>query len=328
MVKIVGGEDDVLDDGALFFMKPEPTIFLRDRYMEPPFTVLDRRTGSWQARDRQWKALGIQSEVGRDVRLLTTGGLQGDGATFTSETSIFSPTLAELMYRWYSRRGAMILDPFAGGSVRGIVAGVLDRPYVGLELSGGQVDANFEQQHIVPADKPRPVWVQADSRSLLHYWATDPDYEDYLGSFDMIMSCPPYAYLEKYSDDPADISNMPYPQFLEAYRDIIRDAGAMLKPDRFAVWVIGEVREKSGDGSCLGLIADTVQAFRDAGMELYNDHVMLTPIGTAPQRAPKQFDAARKAGRVHEYALVFVKGDARAASKWLGAVQDKAAEEN
>lgn len=323
MVKIVGGEDDVLDDGALFFMKPEPTIFLRDRYMEPPFTVLDRRTGSWQARDRQWKALGIQSEVGRDVRLLTTGGLQGDGATFTSETSIFSPTLAELMYRWYSKPGATVLDPFAGGSVRGIVASHLEREYIGLELSLRQVEANQAQLHLARQDN-KPIWVHADSRVTLADWAAG----EHAGTLDMIMSCPPYAFLEKYSDDPADISNMPYPQFLEAYRDIIRDAGAMLKPDRFAVWVIGEVREKNGDGSCLGLIADTVQAFRDAGMELYNDHVMLTPIGTAPQRAPKQFDAARKAGRVHEYALVFVKGDARAASKWLGAVQDKAAEEN
>lgn len=319
--KIVGGEDDVLDDGALFYMKPEPTIFLRDRYMEPPFTVLDRRGGAWQARDRQWKALGIQSEVGRDVRLLTTGGLQGDGATFTSETSIFSPALAELMYRWYSRPDSVILDPFAGGSVRGIVASHLQRRYVGIELSERQVKANQAQLAIANQDNP-PYWILGDSRETLAAWV-----EEGTGYADMILACPPYAYLEKYSDDPRDISNMPYPAFLAAYRDIIRDAGKMLLPDRFAVWVIGEVREKGGDGSCIGLIADTVQAFRDAGMELYNDHVMLTPIGTAPQRAPKQFDAARKAGRVHEYVLVFVKGDARKASEWLGAVQDKATDE-
>ena len=321
MSKIVGGADDVLDDGALFFMAPEPTIFLRDRYMEPPFTVLDRRTGSWQDRDRQWKALGIQSEVGRDVRLLTTGGLQKDGAGFTSETSIFSPALAELMYRWYSKPGAVILDPFAGGSVRGIVAAHLRREYVGIELSGRQVEANMAQRHLAPADNP-PLWINGDSRVVLADWAAS----GHAGTADMIMSCPPYAYLEKYSDDPADISNMPYPQFIEAYRDIIGAAAAVLADDRFAVWVIGEVREKGGDGSCVGLIADTIKAFQDAGMELYNDHIMLTPIGTAPQRAPKQFDAARKAGRVHEYALVFIKGDARAASKWLGAVQDKAIE--
>jgi hypothetical protein len=317
--RIVGGEDDPLDDGGLFQMKPEPTIFLRDRYMEPPFTVLDRRQGAWQTRDRQWKALGIRSELGRDAPVLKST-LQGSDK-FTSETSIFSPALAELMYRWYSKPGAVVLDPFAGGSVRGIVAGTLGRPYIGVELSEAQVIANRSQAHIVPEGQPAPQWEIGDSRTLLTEWARSGP------AADMIMSCPPYAYLEKYSDDPADLSNMPYPQFLEAYSDIIAAAGALLSPDRFAVWVIGEVRHKTGHGACLGLVADTIKAFQAAGMELYNDHVMLTPIGTAPQRAPKQFDAGRKAGRVHEYALVFVKGDARKASQWLGSVQDKASEE-
>lgn len=318
--RIVGGLDDPLDDGGLFQMKPEPTIFLRDRYMEPPFTVLDRRQGAWQTRDRQWKALGIRSEEGRDAPVLKST-LQGSDK-FTSETSIFSPALAELMYRWYSKPGAVVLDPFAGGSVRGIVAGTLGRPYIGIELSGKQVSANRSQVDIVPQGSPVPMWEHGDSREVLARWA-----EDHPETVDMIMSCPPYAYLEHYSDDPADLSNMPYGQFLEAYGDIIKGAGAVLSPDRFAVWVIGEVRERSGHGACLGLVADTIKLFQQAGMHLYNDHVMLTPIGTAPQRAPKQFDAGRKAGRVHEYALVFVKGDARKAAKWLGAVQDKVTEE-
>ena len=317
--RIVGGLDDPLDDGGLFQMKPEPTIFLRDRYMEPPFTVLDRRQGAWQTRDRQWKALGIRSELGRDAPVLKST-LQGSDK-FASETSIFSPALAELMYRWYSKPGAVVLDPFAGGSVRGIVAGTLGRPYIGVELSGDQVKANMAQVHIVPEDKPRPQWHEGDSREVLADWAKQGP------GADMIMSCPPYAYLERYSDDPADLSNMPYPKFLEAYGDIIAAAGALLSPDRFAVWVIGEVRERSGHGACLGLVADTIKLFQQAGMHLYNDHIMLTPIGTAPQRAPKQFDAGRKAGRVHEYALVFVKGDARKAAQWLGAVVDKATEE-
>jgi hypothetical protein len=31
------------------------------------------------------------------------------------------------------------------------------------------------------------------------------------------MSCPPYADLEKYSDDPKDLSNMDYADFKEVY---------------------------------------------------------------------------------------------------------------
>lgn len=309
---------DPLDDGGLFEMKAEPTAFLRDRYTEPPFTVLDRRGGSWSDRDRKWKALGIESELGRDGGLTfnmrmdyMTDQRHLESAQNSSQTSIFSPTLAELAYRWYSAPGAHVLDPFAGGSVRGVVASALGRAYTGIELRGEQVAANIAQGHLGGGIAPR--WIEGDST----------DVRDLVGDgfeADLIFSCPPYAYLEKYSDDPRDLSAMPYPVFREAYRNIIAESVALLRPNRFAVWVVGEVREKGGDGSCVGLVPDTVKAFQDAGCELYNDHIILTPIGTAAVRTPRQFDASRKAGRVHEYMFVFVKGDARAASRWAGEV--------
>jgi hypothetical protein len=38
---------------------------LSDRFMIPPFTVLNAREGWWQNRKRAWLALGIKSELGR-----------------------------------------------------------------------------------------------------------------------------------------------------------------------------------------------------------------------------------------------------------------------
>ena len=60
-------------------------------------------------------------------------------------TSIFDPVLCELNYRWFCPPGGVILDPFAGGSVRGIVASVLGYRYHGAELRGEQVEANRAQ---------------------------------------------------------------------------------------------------------------------------------------------------------------------------------------
>lgn len=51
--------------------------------------------------------------------------LEGEGAT----TSIFDPVICELMYRWFCPIGGTKLDPFAGGSVRGIVAAYMGRQY-------------------------------------------------------------------------------------------------------------------------------------------------------------------------------------------------------
>jgi hypothetical protein len=38
---------------------------LSDRFLVPPFSVLDARQGYWQDRKREWLSLGIQSELGR-----------------------------------------------------------------------------------------------------------------------------------------------------------------------------------------------------------------------------------------------------------------------
>jgi hypothetical protein len=40
---------------------------LRDSYIEPPFSVMDTKQGTWQRRRHKWKNLGIESELGRKV---------------------------------------------------------------------------------------------------------------------------------------------------------------------------------------------------------------------------------------------------------------------
>ena len=43
----------------------EPKGNLSDRFMIPPFTVLNAREGWWQNRKKAWLAIGIKSELGR-----------------------------------------------------------------------------------------------------------------------------------------------------------------------------------------------------------------------------------------------------------------------
>ena len=53
---------------------------LAERFIVPPFSVLDARQGYWQRRKRAWLSLGIQSELGR-------GDAAGDGAGMTMHDS-------------------------------------------------------------------------------------------------------------------------------------------------------------------------------------------------------------------------------------------------
>lgn len=557
---------------------------LARRFLFPPFSVLDSRTGAWQERKAAWLDLGIRSEIGREGNLLKTSRMlkrklkQRDG-TFWTGTSVFDPVICELAYRWFSPEGAAVLDPFAGGSVRGIVAARLGRKYHGVDLRGEQVAANREQWgelekrglavcasptvesqleakdltpvelhagHLVKRDdlfsvagvcggKVRTCWhlaegaeglVTAGSRSspqanivahvakalgipsrihtpegelspellaaqaagaevvqhqagrnsvivsrarkdaeesawreipfgmecqeaveataaqvanlpwgkfrrlvvpvgsgmslagilhglaragqselpvlgvrvgadpekrldryapegwrsqvelvksghkydelveaslgtlqldpvyeakalehlaegdlfwivgirqtreeqLLEHQAPAPRWEEgdglearelYQGeAFDFLFSCPPYGDLEVYSDDPRDLSNMSWQAFLAAYREIIKRAVAMLKEDRFACFVVGEIRDR--DGAYRRLVGETVEAFEAAGARYYNELVHVMPVGGRRFMAGNHFQAARKISRMHQSVLVFCKGDAKKATLALG----------
>lgn len=226
-----------------------------------------------------------------------------------SGTSIFDPVLCEIAYRWFCPQGGTVLDPFAGGSVRGIVASRLGRHYVGVELRGEQVAANAAQLDL--AGDPAPEWRLGDSRNIATI-AGDVE-------ADLVFSCPPYWNLEQYSDDPSDLSNMGREDFFAAYAAIIRDTVTRLRDDRFAVWVIGDVRDDAG--CFVNLPGRTIEAFEAAGARFYNDAILVTAVGSLPVRVGRQFVASRKLGRTHQNVLVFVKGDPRKATEACGAVE-------
>jgi uncharacterized protein YwbE len=481
---------------------PEPAIFGRDLFGDvitqpsrgkvaddfvcPPFSVLSSREGWWQERKAAWVARGIKGEVGRSDKLtfghtLIDGVMLGDK---NGQVSVFDPVLCELVYRWFSPPAGLVLDPFAGGSVRGVVAALLGRRYHGIELRPEQVAANREQAaRICPEAGRIPVRVSAammhqpfhpctpdfiagtcraaccessthpdgiivsihpseagaigdrggvvvdgflrphngarrcpfkapddlctlhaagakpfgcvaspftlndrdtlivrNRYRLLRCYKADgavPAYVAHRASLDrifgpaeaariaahldgggedlgatidpavyamlkdnddakhgaaagrtppalewvcgdaaaelpaapmadLIFSCPPYADLERYSDDPRDLSTMPWPAFLAAYRGIVAKACERLRPDRFACFVVGDVRDK--DGFYRNLPGETVRAFADAGLRLYNEAILATPVGSLPIRINAQFTRSRKLGKTHQNIVIFVKG--------------------
>jgi hypothetical protein len=603
-----GSGENSSDEGIT---EEEATGRLADRFLIPPFSVLSARDGWWLERKRAWLALGIRSEEGRGANLLRFSAqanafqagakpysktavhdFDGGNGWEIEGTSVFDPVLTEIAYRWWSPPGGLVLDPFAGGSVRGIVAAKLGRRYVGVDLSASQIEANRQQAAQILANKPantavaKPelitdpdtitpieergelflkrddlfecngarggkarallallknapgavgignrlspmlsriarvaeylnipfvghaagsaklsqveedaqahgaelvkvkgtnylsavkaralrdaqerkwvfvpfglecteyfeltkiqtrnipsetqrivaaagsgmtvaaicaglrernlrtpilaVRVGVDPEPLLDRWAPkdwrdqisivqapssfeqaetrkvwwgvelDPYYEAKAAAFvqpgdvfwltairtplsgpavaetetssgsapmpqwihgdsrdlpalcsetdeaDFIFSCPPYTNLERYSEDPRDLSTLDdYADFCSAYAEIIAKACARLKNDRFACFVVGDVRDKAG--RLLDLVGDTVRAFQAAGLDYYNDAILVTALGSLPIRAAGIFEKGhRKLGRTHQYVLVFAKGDPRRAAEACGPVE-------
>jgi hypothetical protein len=271
----------------------------QDQHNRIPREALERGGMTRAIQTQEW----VQDKIAE-------GDIEGGMAAGQSGTSIFDPVLCELAYRWFCPPGGTVLDPFAGGSVRGVVASVLGRSYVGIDLSARQIAAN-EVQAARICGEPAPRWIVGDSRNV-----------DQLAAglaVDFVFSCPPYADLEIYSDDPADLSTLAYDEFRTAYSEIIAKSAALLKPDRFACFVVGEVRGK--DGGYYGLIPDTIAAFRAAGLKFYNEGILVTAAGSLPIRAAKQFEASRKLGKTHQNVLVFCKGDPRKATAAIGRVE-------
>jgi hypothetical protein len=134
-----------------------------------------------------------------------------------------------------------------------------------------------------------------------------------------VFSCPPYYDLEVYSDQEGDLSACgTYTEFLQAYRAIIRSAVDRLAGDRFACFVVGDIRDKKG--FYRNFVSDTITAFQDAGAMLYNEAILVTAVGSLPIRAGRAFEAGRKLGKTHQNALFFVKGDPRKATAFCGKV--------
>ena len=249
---------------------------LRDQFIEPPFSVLDTKSGNFLRRIKQWKQLNIKSELGRNVK--TFGKFnpnQGNKDRFDKiSTSIFNPALCEVLYKWFCVENGTILDPFAGGSVRGIVANKLGYKYTGIDIRQEQIDSNREQGLNILDVNNQPQWYVGDSNEFLDNFNKD---------FDFVFSCPPYADLEVYSDLDGDISNKPYKQFLELYESIIEKSCKLLKKDGLACFVVGEVRDKKGN--YIGFVPDTIKAFEKCGMKFYNECILLDQLGTASMRA-------------------------------------------
>jgi len=194
--------------------------------------------------------------------------------------------------------------------VRGIIAGLMGRKYWGCDLSQKQISANKQQAEsiIIKRNEPKfhvPVWITGDSLTEM-YTAPQADF---------ILTCPPYGQLEKYSDDPRDLSNMDYNTFIDVYGKIISISIEKLKDNRFCAIVVGNFRNKLGFYE--DFVGDTVRIFQKEGAKLYNDAILVNQIGTGAIRASSHFDPGRKLVKMHQNVLVFCKGDWRQATQEL-----------
>jgi DNA modification methylase len=307
--ELFGDEDINLDIDEVDQKDIVEKVSLIDKFGIAPFSIFDTRKANWMDRKKVWKnAIQDNGETRENTLYKSSGDPVSDKLQEGGGVSILDPVMAEIVTAWFGKKDGTVFDPFAGDSVFGFVSATLGMNFVGIELREEQAKLN---QARCDEYQLSAKYINDTSEKMDLYL------ED--KSVDMIFSCPPYADLEVYSDNPLDLSTMSHDDFFAMYKKILQNTFAKLKDNRFAVIVMGEVRNKKGN--YIGTIPNTIKIMEEAGYFYYNEIILVNSTGNLALRAGRQMEATRKIGKHHQNILVFLKGDAKKAVYDLGDIQ-------
>ncbi len=149
------------------------------------------------------------------------------------------PQLMAELIRFFTKRGARVLDPFAGVGGTLLACALEQRRGVGVELSLEYAEI-YAQVCATLGLAPQPL-VVGDARRLAEYEEVRE------APFDLVLTDPPYAAMmarpktgerkkrghgeaTPFTADPADLGNLDYQAFLPALREVLAAALAQLRP--------------------------------------------------------------------------------------------------
>lgn len=245
--------------------------------------LIRRRVRDWRRLTEETGHSGERSETFR-----------GDhDSVYTGTYSVFPAPLVEwILLRYGGPQGGKVLDAFAGGPPRGLVASIMGMEYHGFEIRKDQIDENMR---VIDRLKLKNVnYHLADGRFL----------EAGGDNFDCALTCPPYYNLEVYSNQADDISSFgTYAEFnasmwlcAMAHRD-------KMKPGAFVCIVVGPFRDKK-TGELVDFRAHTVENFREAGFIFHQEIILSKNFGSAAKRSTNAWKG-HKLVPIHEFLLVF-----------------------
>ena len=288
------GGGDNMENGNKTPQDKEKHGNLAERFVVPPFSVLDTKQGYWQQRKKEWLELTGNLSETRNGEYGTVNGSKNNIYTGINDgTSNFDPVLAEVIMTWFCPKNGKVLDPFGGEQTKGVVAGELGLQYEAVEFRSEQVELNRERtkqyEHV--------QYTTGDSNNIAKLIKTR--------GFNLCFTSPPYFDLEVYSKE--DMSALgTYEEFMRQYENIFKQCYDMLADNSFMVVKVAEIRDKK-TGVYRNFVGDNITLFTRLGFKYYNEIILYNIIGTGALRANLYMNT-RKVVKVHQNVLVFYKG--------------------
>ena len=240
---------------------------------------------------------------------------------------------AELVIRliqcFTTKHDQLILDPFAGIGSTPIAAELMGKTGVGIELSPEfcekaekrqpPISFEFDEQGnakgktlssgttIAPEPGDRKIYCD-DARNLLKY--VEPE------SVDLVVTSPPYwdillqdrsadqKELRHYGEAAEDLGKIPdYYQFLEALKGVFAPVYKALKPEKYCIVIVMDLRKKS---QFYPLHSDLATVMQDLGF-IYDDLIIWDRRHEYNNMRPLGFPYKYRINKAHEFILIFQK---------------------
>lgn len=206
--------------------------------------------------------------------------------------SEFHAGLAEQILRYWSMKGSVVVDPFAGRATRAVVASRMGRQYEGYEIS--PTTYRRVTDHLKKLGVSSKLY--NNNGTVLTF--TDDNVAD------LVFTCPPYHNIEKYESATGQLSDC------ETYEKFLRQIGycgyhinRVLKPGAFCVWVVGDWRDGAGFRS---FHSDLISTFTEQEL-VHHDTIIMKNISPFAALQCAKVASKRYTSKVHEYVMVFRK---------------------
>lgn len=212
--------------------------------------------------------------------------------------AVFPVKLAERLIKMYSKEGDTVFDPFMGIGSTAIAALNLNRHAIGIELNTKFATIANEWLNkeigLFSSDKYYKI-VNDDCRNMLQHvrpekiqvTVTSPPYANFIQRSlqdratvhkTSVIQHENNSTVKQYSEKENDFGNLPYPQFLEQIKDILRDNLVITKPGGYSAWVVKDYRDTKNKIPYVPFHSDLARAGEEVGWK-YHDLIIWDQTG-------------------------------------------------